>query len=72
MSNSSGNSGKNDSESIVMAGPLYVFAENSPNCPDPECGAPPSEHHVEDYDIRWQEGKVVCKCGTFVRDYDAS
>ena len=49
----------------------HGFAENSPNCP--KCDSPPEEHKVENYDIMWQDGDVVCtKCGTKVRNYDAS
>jgi hypothetical protein len=47
----------------------HCLAIASPNCP--ECGAPPFEHEVKDYDPAWQDGKVYCKCGAFVRHYDA-
>ncbi|MDP2593783.1 MAG: hypothetical protein Q8P36_00365 [bacterium] len=50
-------------------GVVHLLAPASPNCPN--CGAPPSEHHVENYDRMWQDGDVVCKCGTRVRGYDA-
>ena len=47
----------------------HMLAASSPNCPN--CGAPPSEHRVENYDPVFQDGDVVCKCGTRVRGYDA-
>jgi len=48
----------------------HILAENSPDCPN--CGAPPSEHTIENYDLMWHDGDVVCtKCNTKVRNYDA-
>lgn len=40
-------------------------------CPNPACGKDYHHWHVEDYDEVWRDGKVVCECGTFIRDYDA-
>lgn len=38
----------------------------------PECGSPPSDHEVRNYDMMWHEGDIHCsKCNTFVRYYDA-
>jgi hypothetical protein len=40
------------------------------NCP--HCGAPNTEHRVENYDPIWRDGDVVCtRCGGYVRGYDA-
>lgn len=48
----------------------HIFADNSPDCP--KCGAPPSEHEVQNYDEIWRDGDVVCtRCDTRVRGYDA-
>ncbi|MCR4306598.1 MAG: hypothetical protein NUV42_01380 [Candidatus Yonathbacteria bacterium] len=46
----------------------HLLAESSPDCP--KCGAPPNKHHVKDYDPVWQDGKVMCECGTLVRYYN--
>ena len=60
---------KTNSKEPVVLGVGHVLAENSPDCP--RCDAPPADHHVEDYDPMWQDGKVVCtKCGHFVRNYN--
>ena len=57
-----------EQEEIKMG---HGLAQASPNCP--ECGAPPEKHKVENYDLMWQDGDVVCTiCGTWVRKYDAS
>ncbi len=49
---------------------MHGFAENSPNCP--KCDSPPEKHTVENYDMMWHDGDVVCtECGTKVRNYDA-
>lgn len=37
----------------------------------PRCGKDFRHWHVEDYDPIWRDGKVVCECGQFIRDYDA-
>lgn len=37
----------------------------------PKCGKDFRHWHVEDYDEIWRDGKVVCECGQFIRDYDA-
>jgi hypothetical protein len=53
--------------------PKYQAAEKAwrshynscPECLSTNC-------HVEDYDITWQDGEVVCSdCGTYIRGYDA-
>ena len=49
---------------------LHGLAKASSNCPN--CNAGPEKHHVENYDPIWQDGDVVCECGTKVRNYDAS
>lgn len=66
--------GKNDAVAqsglnVMLAGPCHMLMVKA-NCPS--CGSPPSEHHVENYDPMWRDGDVICKCGTKVRDYDAS
>jgi len=52
-----------------LAGPFHVLLVDK-NCPS--CNAPPADHHIENYDMMWQDGDVVCKCGAYVRGYDAS
>lgn len=48
----------------------HLLAPNSENCKN--CGAPPSEHEVRDYDPTWRDGNVHCtKCDSYVRGYDA-
>ena len=38
----------------------------------PNCGSTPKDHILEDYDMMWHDGNVMCKlCGTKVRNYDA-
>ena len=37
----------------------------------PHCGSPPEEHRVEDYDMMWGDGVVMCNvCDKMVRLYD--
>lgn len=48
----------------------HLLAVNSPDCPN--CGAPPSEQEVRNYDPMWRDGDVHCtRCDTRVRGYDA-
>jgi hypothetical protein len=38
----------------------------------PECGAPPEEFELRDYDMIWHDGRVHCrKCDAFIRNWDA-
>lgn len=37
----------------------------------PTCGKDWRHWHVEHYDPIWQDGDVVCECGTRIRGYDA-
>jgi len=57
----------NNNNNIKMG---HGLAEASKDCP--KCGASPEEHTVQNYDILWGDGDVVCtKCDTKVRNYDA-
>ncbi len=48
----------------------HGLSESSPNCP--KCDSSPDKHKVENYDMIWHDGDVVCtECGTKVRNYDA-
>lgn len=47
----------------------HCLAENSPNCP--KCGASPYQQEVKNYNLDWHDGDVYCKCGAYVRMYDA-
>jgi len=61
------NKEENKKSNLAM---MHGLAEASPNCPN--CDSPPQEHTVENYDMMWHDGDVVCtKCGTKVRNYDA-
>jgi hypothetical protein len=51
-----------------MIGIVHVLGD----VPCPKCGAPSSEHEVQNYDPMRQEGDVYCEhCGAYVREYDA-
>lgn len=53
---------------LHMLGPFHILADIK--CPN--CGSPPSDHEVRNYDPTWRDGDVYCtKCGVKVRNYDA-
>ena len=51
-------------------GIFHALHPNSPNCP--KCGSTPDKHRVENHDLSFHDGDVVCTvCGAKVRDFDA-
>jgi hypothetical protein len=60
---------------------FYTFDENRVTCKTckrmrremcPACGLATMDHPVENRDLMWGEGDVMCKCcGTKVRDWDS-
>lgn len=61
-----------EEKELQIAGPFQLIstAEHS-KCPD--CGAPPSDWEIRNYDPMFRDGDIYCgKCGRYIRMYDAS